>query len=75
MLFLSACATGLETRYDEPTDVCRYALQPLIQTERAFNLVNWLQTSRASLCLLLAEAVRKRPDSVELAALRAQLGC
>jgi hypothetical protein len=37
MLFLSACATGLETRYDEPTDVCRYARQPLIQTERAFN--------------------------------------
>jgi hypothetical protein len=37
MLFLSACATGLETRYDEPTDVCRYARLPLIQTERAFN--------------------------------------
>ena len=37
MLFVSACATGLETRYDEPTDVCRYARQPLIQTERAFN--------------------------------------
>jgi Glycine zipper len=37
MLFLSACATGLETRYDEPNDVCRYARLPLIQTEEAFN--------------------------------------
>jgi outer membrane lipoprotein SlyB len=37
MLFLSACTTGLETRYDEPTDVCRYARLPLIQTEQAFN--------------------------------------
>jgi outer membrane lipoprotein SlyB len=32
------CSTGLETRYGDATDVCRPARQPLIDTQKNFNL-------------------------------------